>query len=198
MALNWAMLSPARSPIPLPHELTIRTVDGGAEVTVIIPDAPPTSSTSSSGGSGGSKKLKDVGRLWLTDQRLIFVADTEGDASTTGMETLSVPLTSILSTKFEQPYFGANYLSLDVKPVHEGGLTDGTRIEIRLKDKGIFEFVGSLEKTRERAIYMRRQSAEEEEGLPSYTTPAESAGPSSYVGGSSVPDEAPPGYDASL
>jgi len=197
MALNWTMLSPARSPIPLPHELTIRTVDGGAELTVSIPDAPPAGS-SSSGGSGGSKKLKDVGRLWLTDQRLIFVSDTEGSASKSGLETLSIPLTSILSTKFEQPYFGANFLSIDIKPAPEGGLTDGTRAEIRLKDKGIFELAGILEKTRERAIYMRRQSAEDEEGLPSYSTPAESAGPSSYAGESGVPDEAPPGYDASL
>ncbi|EMD40353.1 hypothetical protein CERSUDRAFT_110946 [Gelatoporia subvermispora B] len=197
MALNWTMLSPARSPIPLPHELTIRTVDGGAEVTLIIPDSPPTGS-SAAGGSGGGKRLKDVGRLWLTDQRLIFVADAEGDASKSGLETLSVPLASILSTKFEQPYFGANFLSLEIRPSPEGRLTDGTRAEIRLKDKGIFEFVGTLEKTRERAIYMRRQSAEEDEGLPSYTSPAEPAGPSSYAGGSAVPDEAPPGYDASL
>ncbi len=38
-------------------------------------------------------------------------------------------------------------------------------MEIRLKDKGLFEFVGVLEKTRERAIYMKRSGADEEEGL---------------------------------
>lgn len=72
MSLNWTMLSPARSPIPLPHELTIRTIDAGAELTLIIPDSPP-SSSSPSGGSGGSKKLKEVGRLWLTDQRVCLL-----------------------------------------------------------------------------------------------------------------------------
>ncbi|KZT06533.1 uncharacterized protein LAESUDRAFT_714265 [Laetiporus sulphureus 93-53] len=187
MALNCAMLSPARAPIPLPNELTIRTVDGGVEVALFIPDGPPTGS-SSSGGLGGAKKLKDVGRLWLTDQRLVFVSD--GSSKSTSLESLSVPLTTLLSTKFEQPYFGSNYLGLEIKPAPEGRLTEGTKAEIRFKDKGIFEFVSVLEKTRERAVYMKRQSADEEEGLPTYT-PGD-AGPS-YSGG--VPDDAPPGYD---
>ena len=73
-----------------------------------------------------------------------------------------------MTTKFEQPYFGGNYLVLDIRPSPEGGLTDGTKAEVRFKDKGLFEFVGTLEKTRERAIYMRRQSAEDEEGLRAY------------------------------
>ena len=74
-------------------------------------------------------------------------------------------MTGILSTKFEQPFFGANYLVIDIKPSPGGGLSEGTKAEIRLKDKGLFEFVSSLEKTRERAIYMRRSSCDEEEGL---------------------------------
>ena len=69
MALNCVMLSPARSPIPLPHELTIRTLDSGVELTVLIPDAPP-SAAASAGGSGGSRKLRETGRMWLTDQRV--------------------------------------------------------------------------------------------------------------------------------
>lgn len=40
-------------------------------------------------------------------------------------------------------------------------------IHVKFKDRAMFEFVSLLEKTRERAIYMRRQaqSDEEEEGL---------------------------------
>lgn len=79
------------------------------------------------------------------------------------LESLSVPLSSILSTAFEQPMFGANYLTFEIRPSPEGGLVDGTKAEIRFKDQGIFEFVGALEKTRERAIYMKRQKAEEDE-----------------------------------
>ncbi|KAH9948776.1 hypothetical protein B0H21DRAFT_777674 [Amylocystis lapponica] len=180
MALNYVMLSPARSPIPLPDELTIRTLDSGVELTVVVPDAPPAGGASS-GGTGGSKKLKEVGRMWLTDQRVIFVSDVPaGGPSSVSFESLSVPLTAFLSTKFEQPYFGSNYLVIDIQPAAQGGLTYGTKAEVRLKDKGLFEFVSALEKTRERAIYMKRQSADDDDGLRA----------------SQVPDDAPPGYDA--
>lgn len=106
--------------------------------------------------------------------QLIFVSSLpQSSASSTGpkpsFESLTIPLPSILSTKFEQPYFGPNYLTLDIRPSPEGGLNDGTKAELRFKDKGLFEFVGTLEKTRERAIYMRRQSAEDEEGLRAYS-----------------------------
>ena len=79
-----------------------------------------------------------------------------------------MPLDAILSTKFEQPYFGANYLVLDIKPSLGGGLTEGTSIEIRFYDRGLFEFVSVLEKTRERVVYMRRQAMEEDENLREY------------------------------
>jgi hypothetical protein len=45
------------------------TVDSGAEVSLTIPDSPPTAS-SSSGGSGGERTLKGTGKLVLTDQRV--------------------------------------------------------------------------------------------------------------------------------
>ena len=76
-----------------------------------------------------------------------------------------MPLASILSTKFEQPFLGQNYLIVEIKPAADGGLTNGTKAEIRLRDKGLFEFASSLDKTRERAIYMKRSGADEEEGL---------------------------------
>ena len=69
MALNWAMLTPNRTPEPLPHEMAITNVDSGVEVSLSVPDAPPTVN-SMSGGSGGVKKLKGYGKLYLTDQRV--------------------------------------------------------------------------------------------------------------------------------
>lgn len=69
MALNWAMLNPNRTPVPLPAEMTIATVDSGVELLLTIPNAPP-SADSAAGGSGGCKKLKALGRIWLTDQRV--------------------------------------------------------------------------------------------------------------------------------
>ncbi|KAI0940204.1 hypothetical protein AcV5_001375 [Taiwanofungus camphoratus] len=204
MALNWTMLSPARSPIPLPDELTIRTLNSGVELTLLVPDAPP-SGSSSSGGSGGTKKMKEMGRLWLTDQRLIFITDCKDDgpsintpkdpptkpSSNSSFESLTVPLTSLLSTKFEQPLLGQNYLVIEIQPAPGGSLTAGTKAEVRLKDKGLFEFVSALEKTRERTIYMKRQAADDDEGLPVYTSG--DVGPS-YA--SRIPDDAPPSYDA--
>ena len=51
------------------------TVEPGAEVSLAIPDTPPTGS-STSGGSGGARKLNGTGRLYLTDQRVrLFEVD---------------------------------------------------------------------------------------------------------------------------
>jgi hypothetical protein len=69
MALNWTMLNPNRSPIPLPNEQAIITVSSGAELSLTVPDTPPTQSASA-GGSGGAKNLKGSGGVWLTDQRV--------------------------------------------------------------------------------------------------------------------------------
>jgi hypothetical protein len=79
--------------------------------------------------------------------------------------SLTIPLSSILSSRFEQPVFGANYLALTIKPTADGGLTEGTTLEIRFLDTGMFKFVSVLAKTREKAIFMRRRSIEDEENL---------------------------------
>ncbi|KAF7301252.1 hypothetical protein MIND_00690000 [Mycena indigotica] len=187
MALNWAMLSPeTRAPVPLPNEMTITSVDSGVEVTLNIPDAPP------AGGSGGLRTLKAVGKASVTDMRFIFTSATPN----TTFESLSIPLPSILSSKFEQPTFGANYLSLGIKPSTDGGLTEGTTAEVRFKNTPMFSFAAVLDKTRERAIYMKRQAAENEEGLPVYTSPSEGSSVSSGGGSVTTPADAPPGYES--
>ncbi len=74
MALNWTMLNPDRIPVPLPDEITIITVDSGADVTLLIPDTLP-SASATSGGEGGMRKLKGIGKVLLTDQRVrLFLA----------------------------------------------------------------------------------------------------------------------------
>lgn len=69
MALNWTMLSPDRSPVPLPNEMTITNIDKGVEMVLHVPNTPP-SETASAGGSGGSKKLQATGKIFVTDQRV--------------------------------------------------------------------------------------------------------------------------------
>lgn len=190
MALDWTMLDARHQPIPLRDETIVMSIDKDSQVefSLTIPDAPP-SGTATTGGNGGVKKMKEKGKLWLTNQRvrpslhleasyiemdmfqLIFITPKDGKM-TPSFESLSVPLDAILSSKFEQPYFGANYLVLDVRPSTGGGLTDGTSIEIRFFDRGLFEFVSVLEKTRERVIYMRRQAMEDDENLREYLSKA--------------------------
>jgi hypothetical protein len=99
--------------------------------------------------------------MTLTGEQLIW---TNPDA-TSSFKSLTIPLPSIVSSKFEQPIFGANYLVIGVKPTPEGGLTDGSTLEIRFVDTGMFRFVSILDKTRERAIFMKRQLVEDEEHL---------------------------------
>ncbi|KIJ20417.1 hypothetical protein PAXINDRAFT_166478 [Paxillus involutus ATCC 200175] len=184
MALNWVTVVDGK-PLLLQGEHLIEIVDN-VKCNLTIPDAPP-STSSSAGGSGGLKKLEANGTLALTDQRLVWTnPDTQSSFT-----SLTIPLSSILSSRFEQPVFGANYLALTIKPTADGGLTEGTTLEIRFLDTGMFKFVSVLAKTREKAIFMRRRSIEDEENLPEYS----SAGTST---GGPVPQytDLPPGYDS--
>ncbi|KAK0190410.1 hypothetical protein F5146DRAFT_1194110 [Armillaria mellea] len=167
MALNCAMIDEQRNPVPLPHEMAV-------DLTVRVPPSAPS-------GFGGS--LKATGRLWVTDQRLLFVSNPQSS-----FESLSVPLHSILSTKFMQPTFGANYF--------DGGLTIGAEVEVRFKGQAMFQFVGLLEKARERAIYMKRQAVQDEDILPRYDSPAQSSSVVLPSQDATVPAENPPAYGA--
>ncbi|KAL1747277.1 hypothetical protein HDZ31DRAFT_32416 [Schizophyllum fasciatum] len=182
MALNWTMTNPDGTPVPLPHEMTICTIDSGAELKLTAP---------ADGRGAPAKTLQSSGRVYLTDKRLIFLSRAPPPAP--AFDSLSVPLHSVLSTKFEQPTFGANVLRLTIKPAPDGGLTEGTEGELRFKERPMFEFVALLEKTRERAIYMARQTEADDENLPTYTSPSGTSAVS-FVGG--VPVDNPPGYDA--
>lgn len=124
-------------------------------------------------------------------------------APDSSFDSLTVPLPAILSTRFEQPTFGPNYFAFQVKPsgpVADSGLSAGTQVEVRFKDRAMFEFVALLEKTRERAIYMKRQVSEE--ALREYPincsimSPTIAATYTSPVESSSVPADNPPGYEA--
>jgi len=70
-------------------------------------------------------------------------------------------------------------------------LTNGTQAELRFKDLPMFDFVSKLEGARKIAIQIRRQTREEEETLPAYTSPQD--GSLTPFG---VPADDPPGYDA--
>jgi len=188
-AINWTMLDSSKTPVLLPDESNVMEINDGVELTLLVPHAAP---SSSSGIGGSGEQLKEMGRLWLTDHRLIFLSHS----SRPSFETFNAQLHGILSTQFAQPYFGANHLIMELKPAPEGGLTEGTKAEIRFKDRGMFEFINVLDKSRERAVY-RKRTAMMEDDLPVYTTASSSNQPVSMTGGPSpLGDELPPGYEA--
>ena len=142
----------------------------------------------------------------MADPKLIFVSANGSNNAL--LDTLSVHLTSIITTKFEQPMLGSNYLALDIKPSSEGGLTEGTHAELRSKNEPLFQFVSVFDKTRERAVYMRRQAQMEDQEtlrmifslacwkpINFFNTAAYAIPSTSGATGSNTPQEAPPGYD---
>jgi WW domain-binding protein 2 len=91
-------------------------------------------------------------------EKLIFQASKGSGNTKPSFDTLSVLLHGILSTQFIQPTFSANYLLMELKPANGGGLSEGTKCEVRLKDQPLLPFVATLEKSRERAVYRRRDA----------------------------------------
>jgi hypothetical protein len=71
----------------------------------------------------------------------------------------------MVSTNFQQPLLASNFLVVTISPSPQGGLTDGTKAELRCSGR-LFEFAAALDKTRERAVEaMRNQDPELEDGL---------------------------------
>ena len=71
----------------------------------------------------------------------------------------------MISTSFQQPVLGSNFIAMSISPSPEGGLTNGTKAEVRCSGR-LFEFAAALDKTRERAVEaMSNQDPELEDGL---------------------------------
>lgn len=109
-----------------------------------------------------------IGSLLILCHRpqFIFISDASKSGKTAPpFESLSVPLSSMISTNFQQPLLGSNFLVINISPSPEGGLTNGTKAELRCSGR-LFEFAAGLDKTRERAVEaMRNQDSELEDGL---------------------------------
>ncbi|CAE6463015.1 unnamed protein product [Rhizoctonia solani] len=200
MSLNWVMLDERKKPVPLPNERSITTIPS-AQVTVHIPTPGETNTNTT------TQTITATGNIWLTSDRLVFIASPHpptsldlfslvskaisstpaNEAPARKLETLSLPWVYVLSTSFVQPYFAANYLAMDVRPAEGGGLTLGTKVEVRLTDRGMFEFINMVEGMRSSAIERARE-ARLGEPLPVYDLPQP---------GATLPTEdLPPGYTA--
>jgi hypothetical protein len=145
------------------------------------------------------------------ETKLVFVTEKGPEP----FDSLSVQLHAVLSTKFEQPVLSANYYSIDLKAAKDGGLVDGTNLELRFKDRGMLDFVGSMEKAREAAVYKKRNDLLAVDDLREcpwclflsgansslisalYTSPASGSRVAlSSSSGAPPTDDAPPGYEA--
>ena len=189
MSLNWVMLDERKQPVPLPNERILDTIPS-TQLVINIPQSPALSAT---------------GTAWLTSHRFVFVANAPQSTSpfdlisqtitatpaapSAKLDSLSLPWTSVLSTSFVQPYFAANYLAMDVRPAQGGGLELGTTVEVRLVERGMYEFVKMVEGVRVKAI----EKAREErigEPLPLYDRPPTQTGPNPLQ----TTEDLPPGY----
>jgi WW domain-binding protein 2 len=68
MALDWTMLDARHQFIPLHDETTIMSIDRDSQVEISL--TIPPSGTATTGGNGVVKKMKEKGRLWLTNKRV--------------------------------------------------------------------------------------------------------------------------------
>ncbi|KAF8318201.1 hypothetical protein DL93DRAFT_2225940 [Clavulina sp. PMI_390] len=200
MALNWAMLESNGSPVPLPGEKFIN-VFRNADFSLAAP---------SSESSSGPLSLRATGNVHVSAHRLVFVQVESGAApslfatlaststqSSGELKSLSIPLHHIIKSEFKQPFFSANYLSLLVQPVAEGGLIDRSTVEIRFNDQGLFPFVEMLDQMRNRAI-ARIREAREATILPAYVPPPNSSAndlPTPSVDQPTPPPQATPEND---
>ncbi|QRW02343.1 hypothetical protein RhiLY_01341 [Ceratobasidium sp. AG-Ba] len=150
MSLNWVMLDATREPVPLPHERLLSTDTPGNGDRVADDRAvclcrftPKPIRIPVCAGLTSSTRLHQT-RRHDRSQRQTRVA----------LSAMAI----CAPTSFVQPYFAANYLSMDVKPAPDGGLELGTRVEVRLSDQGMFEFIKRVENTRARAIEKAREA----------------------------------------
>ncbi|KAG8741977.1 hypothetical protein FRC10_002135 [Ceratobasidium sp. 414] len=184
MSLNWVMLDARREPVPLPQERIISTVLN-ADLTINFSTPPrtlraigtiwlTTERVSRPPRRGQTLALIRVNPQFvfvaspqtvspslfaLVSQALPAAIKPEDNADRSiKVDSLSLPWLSVLSTSFVQPYFAANYLSMDVKPAPDGGLELGTRVEARLTDQGMFEFIKRVENVRAKAIERAREA----------------------------------------
>ena len=185
MSINWAQLNERKQPIPINNEVIVKS-EPNADL-VLSCNPPETNPAPSAKGKAKVYTLKATGTVYVTDQRvrwlaplishlpfltihlliqLVFVSSVFGEPDS--FDTFSVQHLSVLSIQYQQPYFGSNYIALDIKPASGGGLTEGTKAELRLKDKGLFELSGALEKSREMALYKKRDEMLNQPDLRKY------------------------------
>ncbi|WVF68987.1 hypothetical protein IAT40_003761 [Kwoniella sp. CBS 6097] len=122
MSVNTSHLGPGQT-LPLQHGEDVLTPGHTAEIELKV---PPTT-------SGPKRTDKAKGLIWVTDHRVIFVADTIDTPSTSAsaaaapseppsydappvLRSLEIPYTSLKAATYNLPTFSANHLLLLFTP----------------------------------------------------------------------------------
>ncbi|KAI9279026.1 hypothetical protein BC943DRAFT_284343 [Umbelopsis sp. AD052] len=171
MSINWTMIAPdGRTPVPLPREkIFFKQSSTNFELDCSGSGYP--------GTSGGAWHDAN-GTVFLSNQRVIYLPDRPSQQ----LKSFHVPLLSLKSCKYEQPWFAANYISGHVLPVAGGGLSQPGQLKLIFKEGGGFEFYSIFRELLER-IDETNEVPQHLEALPTYT-----------ASGSVAPGEMPPAY----
>ncbi|WVQ65573.1 uncharacterized protein L199_003751 [Kwoniella botswanensis] len=182
MSINTVHLTPSHN-LPLQHGEDVLTAGHTAEIELKVPATIQ-----------GPKRTETAkGRIWVTDHRVIFVADTldlpgPSSAGTNAppnppgydappvLSSVEIPYTSLRTATYNLPTFSANHLVLAFVP-------SPTPAGASLPNPGIGQFIElkiwvgegaghavwkRIEGERSRVEERMRGRAEEEEGLPAY------------------------------
>ena len=96
---------------------------------------------------------------WDIIQKLVFISNNANtSAPPNSFSTFSAPFTSIIGTKYQQPWFGGNYIEVSFKPTADGGLPVGAIATCQLRvDGGLYEFYATLQQRIEAAMRKRQE-----------------------------------------
>ncbi|KDN38201.1 hypothetical protein K437DRAFT_251430 [Tilletiaria anomala UBC 951] len=117
MALNWTMLNEdGTAPVPLPSEKVFFFAPG-CELNLSFKTP------------AGEKKWKAKGTAYVTNQRVMFLRQPllpPHAVTSDVLQSLSVPLSNFLDTRYMIPVFSAPYYEAAIIPVPGGGLPEVT------------------------------------------------------------------------
>lgn len=144
MALNAVMLRTKGEPVPLPDEKLFHAT----EKVVITLQLLAQGHTADSTKPAIASNLP--GKAYVTNRRLIVVADIALTSSSAPFTSLSVPMSNLFDGRLTQPLFGANAYQVGVKPVAQGGLSAPHLLTITFKEGKSFDFLSAIDECKRR------------------------------------------------
>ncbi|GAA5826269.1 hypothetical protein JCM11251_007232 [Rhodosporidiobolus azoricus] len=226
-ALNWAMLTRAGIPIPLPQEKLLLTTPS---ISLLLFPLPPGAPLNAQPRTKWEEWTAKGGTLYTSTMRVVFVAPgagQRGESDAVGgtgrsladgsasiapggvpessvkeekapLQTLSVPLSKLVDGRLVQPWFTATYYEAMVLPGEGGGLSEPHLVRFYFKESGGFDFQQTVSEMRDRLELSSRRGRSEMEDLPVYTPASPAAAAPSSSSTILSPSPSRPGPSSSL